>query len=138
MRQYFTWWLFLGSVHSKVCCLPHLPPHFRKCFVFVFLKARNIERVSVSTMVQFVHSYNVKMSNTLKMQQMSLNYVKIIISPLPMVLERFIAQKCLFFVVVFVVVVIVLFIVHLLHKQGANFNQNWQNAFMKWSAFKFV
>lgn len=93
MRQYFTWWLFLGSVHSKVCCLPHLPPHFRKCFVFVFLKARNIERVSVSTMVQFVHSYNVKMSNTLKMQQMSLNYVKIIISPLPMVLERFIAQN---------------------------------------------
>lgn len=44
-------------------------------------------------MVQFVHSYNVKMSNTLKMQQMSLNYVKIIISPSPMVLERFIAQN---------------------------------------------
>lgn len=44
-------------------------------------------------MVQFVHSYNVKMSNTLKIQQMSLNYVKIIISPSPMVLERFIAQN---------------------------------------------
>lgn len=44
-------------------------------------------------MVQFVHSYNVKISNTLKMQQMSLNYVKIIISPSPMVLERFIAQN---------------------------------------------